>query len=312
MKQFRNYLRDNGLSHSTAERYIKHAESFIKWYGEKDVINCQKRDILGYLAHLKDKNQQAVTRNIALVALRHYFDYLMSENQTATNPTALIKLRGVKKRRLHHTYTPEELTELLDRYYLLEVKRTQEKLKAGAGEYLHKRTYFAKMRNYVMLQFFAYQGITTGEILRLKTEDIQLNRASVTIPKAGHRGCTRTLPLNATQIGALMQYLTEIRPQLETVETDDTLFLPIQKSDYKAKKTAEASFKGFVKQLKRIDRNFESFVQIRASVIMQWIKNFGLRKAQYMAGHKSIVSTEEYLPNHIEDLAEDMTRFNPF
>ena len=42
------------------------------------------------------------------------------------------------------------------------------------------------------------------------------------------------------------------------------------------------------------------------------LENFKRRKAQYMAGHKSIVSTEEYLPNHIEDLADDITKFNPF
>ena len=64
--------------------------------------------------------------------------------------------------------------------------------------------------------------------------------------------------------------------------------------------------------LKRIDRHFVSLAQIRASLITYWIRTYGLRKAQYMAGHNSIISTEEYLPNHIEELAEDITKFNPF
>jgi site-specific recombinase XerD len=312
MKQFKNYLQDRGLSPATADRYTRNAGSFIKWYSGEDVINCQKKDVLDYLSHLKNRDLQTATRNNALIALRHYFDYLTDGNGMAGNPTALIKLRGVKKRHLHHTYTPEELAELVDKYYLLEVKRTGEKLKTGSGEYLHKRTYLAKMRNYTMLQFFVYQGITTKEALLLKVDDIQLHRATATIPKSGLRGNARTLPLNAVQTGALMQYLNEIRPQLETGETGDTLFLPIPKKDYRSEKRTEASFKGFLKQLKHIDRNFESFAQLRASVITQWIKTCGLRKAQYMAGHKSIVSTEEYLPNCIEDLAGDMTKFNPF
>jgi integrase len=203
------------------------------------------------------------------------------------------------------------MTELVDRYYFLEVKRTHEKLTAGTGGYFHKRTYFVKMRNYVMLQFFVYQGITTREILELQTDDIQLHKAGVSIPKGTQRGNARTLPLNATQIGSLMQYLNEIRPQLANPESG-TLFLSIPQSNYKAVKKTEVDFRHFVKQLKRLDRNFEGFAQIRASVITGWIKNFGLRKAQYMAGHKSIVSTEEYLPNYIEDLADDMTKFNPF
>ena len=312
MKQFKNYLQDRGLSSSTADRYARNAERFIKWYSGDEVINCQKKNVLDYLAHLKNRDVQTITRNNVLISLRHYFDSLMDSGLSASNPTSLIKLRGVKKRRLHHTCTPEELAELVDKYYLLEVKRTKEKLKAGSGEYLHQRTYLAKMRNYAMLQFFVYQGISTGEILHLKTSDIQLNKATVHIPQSGLRGNARTLPLNATQIGALMQYMNEIRPQLETGETGDTLFLPIPKTDYRTAKKQEASFKGFLKQLKRIDRNFESFAQLRASVITYWIKNYGLRKAQYMAGHKSIVSTEEYQPNNIDDLAEDMTKFNPF
>ncbi len=109
-----------------------------------------------------------------------------------------------------------------------------------------------------------------------------------------------------------MQYLNEVRPQMETAKTDNTLFLPIPKKDPKAIKEAEASFKGFTKQLKHIDKNFGSLIQLRSSVITHWIKTYGLRKAQYMAGHKSIVSTEEYLPNHIEDLADDINNFNPF
>jgi len=312
MQTLETYLQGKGLSPATIDRYKRIIVAFSAWYGNDDVINCEKKDILNYLNHLKNKNLQPVSRNNALIALRHYFDSMMNDSMIDTNPAALIKLRGIYTRKLPCIYTPEELAELADVYYLLEVKRTQEKLRASVGQYLHQRTYFAKMRNYTMLLFFIHQGITTNEALRLQTGNIQLHKATVTIPKGTQRGNARTLPLHATQIGALMQYLNEIRPKLETKDTDDTLFLPIPKHDPKAKKEAEATFKGFVKQLKRTNMNFSSFAQVRASVITYWIKTCGLRKAQYLAGHKSIVSTERYLPCNIEDLADDMTKFNPF
>jgi len=313
MQTFETYLQGKGLTSATIYRYKRFITVFKAWYGNDEVINCQKKDILNYLNYLNNRNLQAISRNNTLIALRHYFDSLMHNGMIASNPTALIKLRGVKRRKLHHTYTPEELSELADTYYHLEVKRTQEKLTTGTGgQYLHQRTYNAKMRNYTMLLFFTHQGITTSEVLRLKVEDIELHKASVKITKGTRRGNARTLPLHATQIGALMQYLNEIRPQLETGSTDNTLFLPIPKNDPKAKKEAQTSFKLFVRQLKRLNRNFNSLEQLRASVITYWIKTCGLRKAQYLAGHKSITSTEEYLPNYIEDLAEDITKFNPF
>lgn len=313
MEDFKNFLRQQDLSIATIDRYVRLTEQFITWFDD-DVMNCQKKDVLNYLAYLKNHTrQQTITRYNSLIALRHYFDFLTSKGYFTVNPTALIKLRGLKKRRLHYIFNLEELEELADTYYLLEVKRTQERQKAGAGEHLLQRSYWSKMRNYTILTFLIHQGLHIREVLRLTTQDIQLHKATVHIKAGTVRGNARNLPLHATQIGAIMQYLNEIRPNLERADTNNTLFLPFPKKDPKAKKqNAQPNFKRFTKELKAFNPNFVSLEQIRASLITYWIKTYGLRKAQYMAGHKSIASTEEYLPNHIEDLADDITKFNPF
>ena len=311
MEQFTQYLQTKDLRSATIDQYQRQVTRFKTWHmGE--VENVQKKDILNYLAYLKNtKNLETISRYNALLALRHYFDCLLDHNLVAANPTNLIKLRGVKKRKLHHTYNLDELTELADTYYQLEVKRTQQKLETD-NRYLKQRAFNAKLRNYAILQFFIHQGVQSREIQQLKTDDLQLNKACVVIRKGSVKGNARTLPLHATQIGTLMQYLNEVRPQLETPNTDNTLFLPIPKNDPKAKKQAAVTFKRFNQQLKRLDRNFSSLAQLRASVITYWITTHGLRKAQYFAGHKTITSTEMYLPNLIDDLAEDVTKFNPF
>jgi len=66
------------------------------------------------------------------------------------------------------------------------------------------------------------------------------------------------------------------------------------------------------KQVKTIDRNFINFAQTRASVITHWLQTEGLRKAQYLAGHKTIASTENYTPNNIDNLIEDINKMHPF
>ena len=71
-------------------------------------------------------------------------------------------------------------------------------------------------------------------------------------------------------------------------------------------------FKSFTKQVKALDANFLNFKQVRASVITTWLKTQGLRKAQYMAGHRYISTTERYLPNEIAGLIDDISKFNPF
>jgi len=313
IQTFETYMQSKGLSPSSIGCYKRIAEVFNAWYGNDDIINCQKKDILNYLNHLKNKDVQTITRNHYLIALHHYFEALTEDGLIASNPTAFIKLQGVNRRKLSRIYTPEELTELVDKYYLLEVKRAEENLTLSMRKGFHKIRFLALTRNYAMLQFFVWQGVTSGELLRLKTDDIQLHRATVTIPAGIRQGNTRTLPLHATQIGSLIQYLNEIRPYFETKDTNSTLFLPIPQNSFKANKEAKSAiFKPLILQLKQLDRNFIDFVQLRTSVITYWIKNYGLRKAQYLAGHKCITSTEDYLPNHIEDLADDITKFNPF
>lgn len=132
MEDFKNYLQQQDKSPVTIKEYARQVSLFISWYGDQDTINVQKKDILNYLSYLKHhKNHQAVSSNHGLIALRHYFDCLVGQGIICLNPTALIKLRGVKKRRLHYIYTPEELTELADSYYQLYVKAAEEKILVG-------------------------------------------------------------------------------------------------------------------------------------------------------------------------------------
>jgi len=51
--------------------------------------------------------------------------------------------------------------------------------------------------------------------------------------------------------------------------------------------------------------------QIRASVIVKWVKQYNLRKAQYQAGHRYVSSTEKYLQNEAEGLKQEIEQYHP-
>jgi integrase/recombinase XerD len=51
--------------------------------------------------------------------------------------------------------------------------------------------------------------------------------------------------------------------------------------------------------------------QLRASVIMKWLKVYNLRKVQYLAGHRYISATESYKQNEMEGLTEEVNKFHP-
>jgi site-specific recombinase XerC len=113
-----------------------------------------------------------------------------------------------------------------------------------------------------------------------------------------------------------VSYIYNIRPQfLSDKEETNKLFLPLSeqiKTGEKNNLSVAVSLRYLSKELKKLHPQFSKMVQLRTSVITHWIQAEGLRKAQYKAGHTSIVSTEEYLSNDFEELAENLTKYNPF
>jgi site-specific recombinase XerD len=132
--------------------------------------------------------------------------------------------------------------------------------------------------------------------------------------RGGKRLNDRVLPLKASQIGLLMQYTQKTRPQIQEYHRTENnkLFLPLATSPKNAKDKVTYIYELLATQIRTIDKQFLNFTQIRASLITFWLKTYGLRKAQYMAGHRNISTTEAYLPNNLEDLTNDISKLHPF
>jgi site-specific recombinase XerD len=310
MQDFINYLEIKNLSKSTQKAYLRNVNLFLDWY-QQDIINCTKKDIITYLEYLRSKkNQQNITRRNALIAVNHYFSFLEIET-TIINPTSLLKIRGTHKNTLYHIFTADELKTIIDNYYHTFIRNYCDN---HIPENQKKQSYLSKQRNYVMLAMLLYQGLSTNELQHITITDLDLNKAKITI-KANKKTNARTLNLNASQIGILINYVQNIRHQFFNfcTETDKLFFtLPESCKQQSVNGNLMHAIKPLTKHIKSIEKSFLNFKQIRASVITQWLKTDGLRKAQYYAGHKYISSTEKYLPNNLEGLIDDISKYNPF
>lgn len=305
-QEFISYLQSRSLAQSSINGYVKSVGFFMEWY-KKDPINCTKKDILNYLSYLKEHtNQQNVTRRFSCTALNHYFIALVQAGISNTNPVAFIKIRGTNKKQLYRIYTTEELTQLADNFYNVFISGFDDSYMLHPTK--KQRSFLSRHRNYTMLTFLLYQGLPTNELNLISINDIDLAKATV---KIRNKNRERNLPLNASQMGALIHYLNNIRPQfLEHCGQTDKLFFSL--CPYQYDKNFSKPLRKLTKQVKSIDSNFINFSQTRTSVITHWIQTEGLRKAQYLAGHKNINSTEEYLPNDLNSLINDIQKFNPF
>lgn len=307
-QEFIGYLQSRNLAQSSIRTYTKMVEQFTDWH-KADPISCTKKDILNYLAHLKkNTDQQNATRRHSCTALNHYFTALVQAEITNHNPIAFIKIRGANKKRLYRIYTPEELTQLADNFYSFYISGFDDSYMKHPTK--KQKSLLCRNRNYTMLTFLLYQGLPTNELPLITLNDIDLSKATVKMGNS-KKSRERTLPLNASQIGFLINYLNNIRPQfLGHCGQTDKLFFSLSSEQYD--KTFSAPLRKLTRKVKAIDKNFTNFNQTRASVITHWIQTEGLRKAQYLAGHKNIASTEEYLPNDLDSLKGDIQKFNPF
>jgi len=309
---FISYLQSKGLAPSSITHYTSYVEFFFKRV-QKEAIQVSKADILKHLEYLKNRReQQNITRRNNLIALNHYFTYLYKDGEISENPCWWLKIRGTNKQTLYKTYSPAELDTLFDTYYLLLVRNYDD---SHIPKNQRRQSALSKDRNALVLSILIYQGTTTKEIDKIEMGDFDLNKATLKI-RGGKKSNERVLPLKATQIGLFIHYLQNIRPQLLEYHTAETnkLFVPMPEFSKRNTKndTSMHIFKGLTTKVKSIDKQFLNFKQVRASVIAFWLKTQGLRKAQYLAGHRYISSTEKYLSHNMDDLTDDINKLHPF
>ena len=159
--------------------------------------------------------------------------------------------------------------------------------KTQTAKELHKR-------NVVLLGLLVYQGLTSGETAKLETNCINLSEGKIYTPSA-RKSNARTLKLQANQILPIKTYIEEFRPS-------PYLFPTKKQSDMICK---------IVEQAKKNHPEIIDSRQIRTSVIMNWLKTNNIRQTQYMAGHKSIRSTEQYRSQDLSDLTRQLELFHP-
>lgn len=284
MKNFEVYLKAQGMKSSTVIQHCKYAGQFLSWLAKESLMLSQVSytEILDYTDHLKREAGSVGYVNRNLLSVQYYFSCLKSKGLTVFNPVAGIRLKGTVRTIPHHLLERAELEELQDKY---EVK--------------DDRTH----RNKVMLGLLVFQGLSRLELETLRPEHLKLREGKIQVPQTGKNN-GRTLALQPGQILDLQEYLLIIRPKLQ--RSSERLFTG--RNDIESLKN---SLLHLNYALKKINPKYQNVMQIRQSVITEWLKEKDLRTVQYMAGHKYVSSTECYQITNLEDLKEALNKHHP-
>ena len=262
----------------------------IKFGTTRETIDY--KTILKYIEELKKTGIKTNTLQSYIGSLKIYFKYLQEENYRTDNPVENINIKGKVKTVLGQLLTAEELEDL---YYSYETKEDD----------------LARKRNKIIIGLLVYQGLHTKELQHLKEEHVELYKGKIHIPQTA-RTNGRTLELKPWQLMEFMDYIQKVKPQMslrgtkQATESEESLFT----SSYGNSNLSNV-LKRISEELKLINYNYQNAIQIRNSVIVNWLKSNNLRKTQYLAGHRYISSTERYQQDNLEELHEMINNFHP-
>ena len=287
---FEEYRNKNGYSAKSIRVQNSHVNRFKNWCINQN-INLEEINYNQALKFIDSERQrgilnQSIIREIN--SIRIYFDYLLEIGSIQQNIIRRIKIRNTPKKAFAETLSPEQLENIYQSFLNLQEWEHRSK----TAKELHKR-------NVVLLGLLVYQGLTSGETAKLETTHINLSEGKIYIPST-RKSNTRTLKLQATQILPIKTYIEEFKPSpylFPTKKHSDMICKIVQQ----AKKNLPIA----------IGTEIIDSRQIRTSVIMNWLKTNNIRQVQYMVGHKSIRSTEQYKNHDLTDLTKQLELFHP-
>lgn len=291
---FKEYRQKNSYSEKSIKVQDSHVNCFKNWCLRQNVNpgDITYSQALQFIDSERERgiSRQSIIREIN--SIRIYFDYLQESGITSQNIIKRIRLRQSSKKVLPEILSPAQLEKIYQDF-------------SGLPAWNHG-TAIAKLlhqRNTVILGLMIYQGLDSGEIVRLETGHVNLSEGKIYIP-SGRKSNSRTLRLQSMQILPLKTYLEETRQDLlEKRNLQSSYLFPSKKSSDMICKILES--------VKGIHPEIKDSRQLRASVIMNWLKTNNIRQVQYMAGHKSIRSTESYRGQDLTDLTKQLELFHP-
>lgn len=236
MNSIEKYLQSKGLSKATIKCYHTEILEFITWCDKEniEVENATITEVTSYLKHLQNKGQQGITRSINLNTLKHYFDYLISNEIRNNNPAKHIKIRGIKHKKLHQIFSKEELESIYKNY---EIPNEEDK---RSNRNWFNNYKISRKRNKAILSLMIYQGLTTDEINRLTINDVKLKDGIVFI-SGTRKSNERELELKPHQIMELMEYQLTTRKELLNNQISEQYFIPSLPVGKKANKNISTS-----------------------------------------------------------------------
>jgi site-specific recombinase XerD len=291
MEAFKNYLQQRNFRESTINGHLQNISYFIKWINDNqfyEIENITQNNLLEYVQHEQKRSIDVATINNILTSISKYFEFLKEEKLVTRNPARTLRIKGKVKTITEQPLKYADLEALYFAYKKLEKITTKN---------LQERVTITHQRNIIIVGLLVWQGLHSGELEKLEVNHINLDEGKIYIP-SGARSNSRTLQLHVQQV---VQLHTYIYGGVHTMHNNN-LF----------KGRMCDIVQALLEELKGLNPIIKNAQHIRASVILNWLKQYNKRQVQYMAGHRYIDSTERYAIQETDSLTDLLVKHHPF
>jgi integrase/recombinase XerD len=297
-------LVDEWLGNQERRNYAKRTVDKNRWCLKDFLSWCQERDLTDpatitkpilesyqrYLYHYRKANGKPLgvsTQRDRLGTLQRFFRWLCKDNRLPANPAADLELPRKPAKTLPKALSESEIANLFA------MPDTSDVL---------------GIRDRCMLELLYSSGMRRSELTNLDLEDIDLDKATVTIRK-GKGGRSRVAPLGERAVHWLERYRDESRPRLELDQGERAFFLsgygerlnPNYVGNWVKRTMVQAG----------IDRAGSCHLLRHSCATHMHDNGASIRYIQILLGHSSLETTQIYTEVSIAKLQEVHARTHP-
>ncbi|WP_207421627.1 site-specific tyrosine recombinase XerD [Desertivirga brevis] len=289
-KGFENYLKlERSLSANSVEAYMRDVEKlhqFAESTNGKAPNEITSEDIQLFLGWINELGMLPPSQARVLSGLKGFYKYLIIENLSKTDPTALIESPRLT-RKLPDTLSIDDINKLIAAI----------DLSSPEG-----------MRNKAMLEVLYGCGLRVSELTDLKISNLYLDIEFIKVTGKGNK--ERLVPIGTEAIKLLRIYMDEIRVHLKIKPNhQDFVFL-----NRRGAPLSRVMVFLIIKQLAEkisLNKNISPHT-FRHSFATHLIEGGAdLRAVQEMLGHESITTTEIYTHLDSDYLRQTIIQYHP-
>jgi len=268
INKFEKYLLvELGYLYNTFKSYRNSVNSYLDWLIDnkiqpKKVTLDQTYDFIAYRRERGDIDRTITGFKSAIT----HFNQAIGMK---ANPALLVNLAKCDRK------TP---TDIIDTEFLDAVYRDT------------KANTLVQKRDRCMLGMVLYLAVQRTELASLQLEHLDLDNGRLYVPATASTN-ERYIPLHPKQMHHLYNYIYDLRDKLLQdfrKETNQLFFSSGAGNDL------NGALNRMLKRIKLECHYVRSFKQLKQSRMVMWVKEHGLREAQYLGGYKYVTSVQRY------------------